>query len=378
VDQRQLRIGVDARPLATPWNGIGTYLRGVFEQLSDLEDHQWFLYSDREVEQPPEQTQVTLRTGNTKGALLSTLFAQWQFPRWAKEDKCDLFWSPRHQLPLRLPRSMPTVLSIHDLVFRTHPQTMRRTGRLLENTLTPPSMRRATKLLTSSEAVRGELLHYYPRWAPKAQTVQLSSSLAEHLPPPSVDLRVTLPSAPFFVFSGSLEPRKNVDRLLAALEQARRNTDFRHHLVIISGGGWHNATTLQTIRLMQNCVHLKQNVSEAEKAWIVQQADFVALPSLHEGFGLPVAEGIKLGKPALTSNTAAMPEVAGRAGEYVDPQSVDSIAAGLLRLGTNPAHRASLSEAAAAMADRYSWQDCARQTLDVFKSALQSGTDNRA
>lgn len=271
---------------------------------------------------------------------------------------------------------MPTVLSIHDLVFRSHPKTMREKGWLLERLLTPASMRRATTLLASSNSVKQALGHYYPQHLPKTRVARLSSSLHEQPDTPCSELSDALPKTPYCVFSGSLEPRKNVDRLLAAFEQVKLRTDIPHHLVLISGGGWRDGKTLATIKRLEKYVHLFQKVSEVEKAQIVRGADFVALPSLHEGFGIPIAEGIKLGKPILTSNNSSMPEVAGAAGVYVDPLDEHSIAEALERLCSDTAYRQAHATAALEIAGTYGWHQCAEQTLAAFHAAVPANRDS--
>ncbi len=343
--------------------------------MQDLEDHHWFLYTDRSIEVPDflklNATQTTLRKGNLKGSLVSTAFAQWQFPRWAKQDNCDLFWSPRHQLPLLLRAGTPTVLSIHDLVFRSHPETMRRSGRLLEALLTPASMRRSSILLASSASVKKAIGHYYPGNLSKTAVTLLSSSLHEQ-PQERTECAATQRfDQPYFVFSGTLEPRKNVDRLLAAFERVKSAGNIPHQLVLISSGGWMHEQTLQTVHRLGSYVHLVQDVSEAQKAQIFRGAEFIALPSLHEGYGIPLAEGIKLGKPVLTSNLASMPEVAGAAGEYVNPLDEASISAALERLCTDRKHLQALSAAAKKMSQQYGWRDCAEQILAAFHQAVE-------
>ncbi len=266
---------------------------------------------------------------------------------------------------------MPAVLSIHDLVFKSCPGTMRRSGLLLERLLTPRSLANADTVLSSSMSVYNDICKYFPQYAAKAKVILLSSSLHEHDSANPADLHPKLPKAPYFVFSGSLEPRKNVDRLLAAYETLKAADRIPHQLVLISGGGWHNEQTLSTIKRMAKHVHLYQNITESEKALIFRCADFVALPSLHEGFGIPIAEGIKLGKPALTSSTASMPEVAGTAGEYVDPEDVESIAGAIHRLCTDTSHREKLAANAKLIANHYSWKHCAELTLNAFKAAVR-------
>lgn len=338
--------------------------------MQSLENHQWFLYSDRPFDAAALADTTTLRCGNITGALVATAFSQWHFPRWALADRCDLFWSPRHQLPLRLPRRLPTVVSLHDLVFKSQPKTMRFAGRLLERTLTPPSLKRANAILVSSQSTKDELGVFFPEQLAKTEVVLLSSSLHRQTPADPSMLPQPLPTTPYFAFSGSLEPRKNIDRLLAAFEELKTTGQIPHHLVLISGGGWHNEATLRAIERLGPNVRLYNNVSEAEKALIFGGADFITLPSLHEGYGIPLAEGIKLGKPVLTSNTASMPEVARDAGAYADPTNVDSIREALLRLCTDRLYRDQLANNAQKLAQTYGWQHCAERTLAVFKATV--------
>ena len=228
----------------------------------------------------------------------------------------------------------------------------------------------------SSHATQQELASFYPQHLNKSEVVLLSSSLNDC---PDVDLALEspvlknrLPRGPYCVFSGSLEPRKNVDRLLQAFENARKNDRISHDLVLVSGGGWDNRVTLETIGRLRGSVHLLENLSEPDKAAVFRGADFVALPSLHEGFGIPIVEGLKLGKPVLTSHTASMPEVAGAAGEYVDPLDTQSIEQALIKLCTDQQHRDELARSATALATTFSWRTCAEQTMAAFRSAIVS------
>ena len=304
-----------------------------------------------------------------------TAVAQALFPKWARSDECDVFWSPRHQLPLHLPAGMATALTIHDLTWKTHPSTMTTCGRWWERSMTPRSIRAADCIFTTSEAVRRSLAQHFPQALAKVSVIPLSSNIdliAEQ--PREIDV-------PYFVFCGSIEPRKNLERLLRAhaglcthAETGAPNTLINpaHRLVIITGDSWRS--TIVDRLITDNAAHISvcRAISETRKAGLLQHADFVVQPSLYEGFGLPVVEALKLGLPVLAANTGALPEVAGSAAVYVDPLSEADIAQALLRMCNETELRGRLRAAAHKEADRFDWTTAAAATLQQLE-ALQPG-----
>lgn len=353
------KIAVDARPLSHPQTGIGVYLKELLTRLIPDSKHDWYLYSDRPFEWHSQFQQATIRTSHSQTAVGGVATAQIRFPKWAKRDQCDLFWSPRHHLPLVLPASIASVITLHDLVFLEHPETMTFGGRNLERLLTPRSLNKSRAIITTTQSTLDSLTKNFPDQTSKAHTIHLSSSLHTVVPQQDTDPI----DAPYALYCGSLEPRKNLDRLIRAFLTARTQRGIKHKLVIVSGGGWNSETTQRLIRQQASWIHYLPNTSEARKAHLYQHCDFVALPSLYEGFGIPIVEALKMGKPLLTANCSAMPEIAGDAAEYVDPTSTNSIIAALETLCLNSKRRDQLAENAASRASNYSWEQCSKQTL---------------
>ena len=361
-----LRIGVDSRPLNFPHSGIGQYLTALLQILLPATEGKviWYLYSDRPLPASFTWGSNVHRCGVNSSRLFSTLFAQRHFGRWATADRLDLFWSPRHQLPVSLGSGIPTVVTLHDLVFLSHPHTMTRAGQILERVLTPPSLRRATAIITTSRFVHMELRAVSGELAEKSSTIPLSSAIAEQ---PAVQESHDTTPIPFFLFCGSTEPRKNLDRLLRALASLKREPSAPpHRLIIVTGGGWADASTTALIERYSEFVEVRRNLTEAQKAALMRKADFLVLPSLTEGFGIPLVEAQKLGLPILTSRTGAMPEVAGQAALYVDPYDDDSIRKGLQRLCTDAPLRNQLRQKAIEQAPGFDWEKSAHATLEVL------------
>jgi len=364
-----LHIGVDARPLSFPHSGIGQYLSALLEILVQEKANavRWHLYSDRPLTEQSLWGNSVMRCGTNSSQSMSTVFAQTHFGRWAKRDRLDVFWSPRHQLPLVMPKTIPCVVTLHDLVFVTHPKTMTRAGRLLETALTPKSLKQARTIITTSRYVLSELERYSGPLAAKTKVIPLSSNIAAISPSYTA---TQAPNRPFMLFCGSSEPRKNLDRLLRAFAALKDGLNApAQRLVIASGGGWNNASTEALITRYGEFVEVRPNVSEAHKAALLQDADFLVLPSLTEGYGLPLVEAQKLGRPILTANSGAMPEVAGDAALYVDPYDEQSISDALQKLCSDEQLRDRLAANARARADNFSWQRSASQTLAVLQQA---------
>ena len=364
--KRSLRIGIDARPLARRFNGVSVYLAEVLGTMMATSDHLWFLYSNAPIDLPDSWkafANYTLRCGNSRSRWHSTIFVKGRFPTWASQDEIDLFWSPRHQLPPRLPTSLPRVVTLHDLVFITHPETMTRGGALLERLHTPISLYRATRIMTTSQAMRKTLEQHFPR---EAEVAWLGGALN----PASKTLEPDIPKGLRYVlFCGSIEPRKNLDRLIKAI--ARLNKESSNaplHLVVVTGGGWKSESTFELLTKHNDIVYVKSGLSEAEKAGFYKHAWCLALPSLQEGFGLPLIEAINYALPIVTTRRGSLPEIAGDAAIYVDPEDVVSIAQGLSDLLKSPKRYAELSSVARKRKELFSWQQCAEQTLATLES----------
>jgi len=173
---------------------------------------------------------------------------------------------------------------------------------------------------------------------------------------------------PFLLFVGTLEPRKNVPGLLRAF--ARLADDVPHTLVLVGPTGWHMdeiETTLETLDLGPRVRRLGYVASHAELPAFYSAADAFVFPTFYEGFGLPVLEALTCACPVVTSNVSSVPEAAGDAAVYVDPNDVEGIAAGIRRVLEDAALREANVARGIEHARKFSWATCARTTLGVYR-----------
>ena len=365
------RIGVDARLLAEEVTGIGRYTVEVLSRLT-LAGHEWFLYSHQPIIVGKwEMSNVHLRTDNLPGRGLRMLWAQSVMPFRAWRDEIDLFWSPAHRLPSLLPARVARVVTVHDLVWKHAGETMRPMSRWLDSILMPEAVRLADRVITVSGHTAEDLLREMPSARGKVFPIPLGTSFLA--PAASRESLTSLGlTEPYFLFVGTLEPRKNLTRLLEAFARLPDSLRSRAMLAIAGGKGWGgvDVATIAERFGIGDRVRVLGYVDDSQLATLYTHALFLAMPSLYEGFGLPLLEAMSHGTPVLTSNCASMPEVAGDAGMLVDPCDVDSVAHGLSELLSHDARRNALACLAKTHAASFSWDRAAEDTLRIFDDAI--------
>jgi glycosyltransferase involved in cell wall biosynthesis len=172
---------------------------------------------------------------------------------------------------------------------------------------------------------------------------------------------------------GTVEPRKNLVRLLEAFNALTAAGGFGHGLVITGGKGWHDAAILKALETIKarDRVFLTGFVPAEELPALYSLADLVVYPSLYEGFGMPVLEAMACGTPVVTSNVSSLPEVAGDAALLVDPHSTDDLVDAIRKGLRDEGLRSAMRQKGLVQASRFSWEKSAQQALTLFEEAAQ-------
>jgi glycosyltransferase involved in cell wall biosynthesis len=279
-------------------------------------------------------------------------------------DQIDVFWSPRHHLPIF--SSAPSVVTIHDLVWRKAADSMIPLGRTIEAILMPPSLRKADAIIAVSEATRRDLIEFQPDTEARTRVIPEApfSGISAHEPTPS--------RGNFMLFVGTFEPRKNIPGILHAYSDLLASGITSHQLVLAGNPGWKSDVPGLISQLgLQSQVTVAGPLPQSELETLYRACDFVVQPSFYEGFGLPVVEALAFRKPVITSNLSAMPEVAGDAALLVTPDSVAEISAAMKRLITEPSLYDDLANKALTQAARFSWDRAAEDTLKVLEQVAE-------
>lgn len=284
----------------------------------------------------------------------------------------DVLFVPAHSLPPVVPRA--SVVTIHDLGYRHFPgehPTATRWLRRVSNTI---SARRATRVIAISRATRDDLVRF-ERMRPERLSV-VHHGRAPWFRPVEDAEQVEAVRArygldrPFFLFVGTLQPRKNLERLLAAFDRvAEGRPDLL--LALVGAGGWQPDRLEQALSGVRarDRVRPLGYVPDDDLPSLLSGSLGLAFPSLYEGFGLPALEAMSCGTPVLTSSTSSLPEVVGDAGLLVDPLDVDAITHGLARLADDAGLRHDLGRRGLARAADFTWERAAEQTLAVLRAA---------
>ena len=265
------------------------------------------------------------------------------------------------------------VVTVHDLAFERFPELFPRNWRWLYRAGLRAAVKRADAILVPSQSTADDLMESTSIPASRVHVTPLAPSLAalredQREDPKDVfeRLRVT---QPYVLSVGTLEPRKNLVRLVRAYRQVA--PDVPHMLVLTGARGWHaEALDAELARPGAGTIVRTNDVSDEELDALFRGADVFAYPSLYEGFGLPVLEAMARGVPTLASNVSSLPQVAGDAALLVDPTDVSEIAEGLARLLTETGLADDLRHRGLQRAATFTWAATARATLDVYRHLM--------
>ncbi|MGC8839105.1 MAG: glycosyltransferase family 4 protein [Anaerolineae bacterium] len=282
-----------------------------------------------------------------------------------------LYHATEHLLmPLR---DVPTVLTVHDLIFHLFPEYHKPLNYWYLRWTMPLYVRRADAVIAVSEATRQDLLRLYGVPPEKVRVVYEAAAPHFRPAPPEEVARVRsrygLPPR-FLLTVGTIEPRKNLPRLFQAL--ARLGGAERPPLVVAGGRGWLYEETFRTVERLglEDQVAFLGHVPEEDLPALYTAADLFVLPSLYEGFGLPVLEAMSCGTPVVCSRAASLREVAGDAACYMDPHDPEAMARTLREAWEDADLRATLRARGLARAASFSWRRAAEETLALYDALL--------
>jgi glycosyltransferase involved in cell wall biosynthesis len=363
-----MNIGIDARPLTYQMTGIGTYLKQLLDQMQKIDRvNHYYLISNGPISFNLKNPLWFKIEGKIKKKMLSTLWMQCKAPLLAYKLKLDLFWGPRHHLPLLLPKKIKKMLTIHDVVHLLYPKTMPLSHLIVERLLMRLSILKADYIIAVSSSTESNIKDAYGICSDKIRTIYSGTPVLTKRT--SIKKYKSLPSK-YFLFVGSLEPRKNFERVFAAFELLRPES-YGVHLVIVGGKGWKNIKFLKRLKThpLKSFIHLTGYITSAYLSKIYSQALCLLFPSLYEGFGFPILEAMVCGTPVITSNISSMPEVAGDAAILVDPYDVEALAEAMHGVLTDKGLRESLVKKGLERVKQFSWEKCAEETIKVYESA---------
>ena len=285
--------------------------------------------------------------------------------------KCDLFHCLYSNHPLFFKGKQ--MVTIHDLKYVLHPEFMGSRGKLksiyLKN-LMRHAAKHCEKLITVSESTRNDLLKVFPHIPKLAERTEVvyeaaTVSMKEN---PEIYRRFQM-DKPYFLYLGELRPHKNVARVIKAFIQFKAKTAPESDIRLIVAGKPHKSFDMPAAARRDDIIFTGY-VKDDDAYTLYSNALAYCLPSLYEGFGLPILEAMKCGCPVITSDFSSTAEVAGDAGVLVDPLSVDAISEAFAKIYSDEPFRKELVEKGYEREKEFSWADTAEKTLEIYKEIL--------
>jgi len=287
-----------------------------------------------------------------------------------------VFHGPNFYLP---PVAGPAVVTIHDLSVFTMPEChppervsyMRKEVAL--------SLKRASMLITPTDYIRHEVARYFGWPLDRVRAAQLASSGAFAPRPPEALAplleRYGLAAGGYTLYAGTIEPRKNLVRLIDAYSRLPATLRARFPLVLAGYKGWNNDAIMAALAKAerQGWARYLGYVPDADLPALFSGARLFAFPSLYEGFGLPVVEAMSSGVPVVCSTSSALPEVGGQAAAACAPEDVEGLTELLRRGLEDAAWREQAVAAGFGQAAKFSWRRCAEETAAIYRQALDGG-----
>ena len=280
----------------------------------------------------------------------------------------DLLFCPANIAPLWLPRRIRLVLTLHDVAFKTFPESVSKAFALYYRFLVPRNIRRAEQIITVSEAAKREILRFYPEAEGKLAVIPLG------LHKKFTVLSHISKQANRLLYVGSVNERKNVTGVIEAFERLPAEL---HCTLVVVGNFFGNfplsdksAEILARAAKNKN-IRFKEGVDDEALIREYNKAGCFIFPSFYEGFGLPPLEAMACGTPVITSHRSAMPEVCGDAALYADPHDPEDMAEKMQRVIQDEVLRQSLIARGLERARQYTWEKAAEAHLKVFERGMK-------
>ena len=369
-----MKIGIDARYANRELSeGFAVVIFNLIKNLTRIDlKNKYILYFDK-----PLRRDIFLNQVNFKFKVIQApLF--WTNLRLPLElmlsDKPDIFFFPAQYISWYRP--FKTVVIIYDLAFLQFPQCFETKNRILLTKLTAYSAKYADKIITCSHSTKSDIIKFYKISPDKISVIYWGvdeefTPIKDYHSIEKVKTKYNIKN--YILYTGVLQPRKNLIRLIEAFNVLKNEKNLDLMLVISGKKGWFYDKIFQRVEKLKlnKDVIFTDYVSKEELQLLINGAEVFILPSLYEGFGLPLLEAMACGTPVITSNVSSMPEVVGDAGILINPYSIEEISKAINNILTDRQLRETMVNKGLERAKLFPWGNAARETLKVFEEVYR-------
>jgi glycosyltransferase involved in cell wall biosynthesis len=399
-----MKIGIDCRTILNPGfgenAGIGHYTYYLVSKLLGIDkENQYVLFFDSLLSKDVAEKMI----GGRKNVEIR-FFPFHQYKRYLpfvfshilisialEKEKLDIFHSPIASMPLSYKGK--SVVTVHDLAIYKHPEWF--PSHLLvgqkfsTKTLVPKSLKKAKKIIAVSKSTKRDIQRIFKIRGEKIKVIYEGVEFRD-LPEKEdevcgVEDKICFDGLKskyglkdnYIFFLGTIEPRKNVEGIIKAyssLINEDKELREKYQLVLAGAKGWKHKDVFKAI---ENCssqfegektIKYLGYIPAEDKHALLKNSSCFVFPSFYEGFGLPVLEALSLGAPTVASKLSSIPEIAKEAAVLIDPNNTEKLKEGIRKILTNKKFRDALRRAGIERARDFSWEKCAEETLEVYKS----------
>jgi glycosyltransferase involved in cell wall biosynthesis len=358
---RTIRIGMDTAAATGQKSGLGYYVENIAAKLSELQS------------EGRHKLEIIDRIHRDLRSPERLLWDQVGLPLTALTKGVDVLFVPAFSAP-RFPK--PIVMTAHDIYGVRYPDQFSGLAKRYWTEILPESMKRADHLISISEYTKQEIVSHLGIDESKITVIPNAASddfrLLNDSDQVAAHIRRLGIEPPYIVSVGTIEPRKNLERLIDAFAFSKRG---KHQLVIVGKKGWNYDRLFEKVRKyhLDGVVKFVDYIEQQDLVALYNGCTFFIMPSIYEGFGLPALEAMQCGAAVAVSQNSSLPEVVGDAGMVFDPFETDDIRHRMDRLFEDIDLRRHMQQLSVQRAKEFSWDRTARATLDVIVKVAQHG-----
>lgn len=380
-----MRIVIDAGPTAeSVKSGVAFYTLNLVNNILKLdENNEYIMYGLN-----PTCNYLFKEFKNTKIRNISEFFVSkplWYYWTYLSssfipnimQDKPDIYFSTYPALPPYCPS--PKIITVYDLTPIVLKSAYRLRFRLTFSMRLKQAFKQASKIIVISESTKNDLINIFKDDRNKIDIIYPGydkETFKPDYPKELIDQSLSKYGikGSYILYAGTLEPKKNISRLIESFSILKKNNMITHKLVLTGKKSWRTNLIFETIDKfsLKEEIIFTDYVPEKDLALIMSGADLFIFPSLHEGFGIPPLEAMACGTPVITSNTSSLPEVVGDAGILINPYDIQQMADAIYKVLSDHNLRAEMTQKGLERAKLFSWEESAGKMLAIFESVYQS------
>ncbi len=365
-----MRIVFIADALDIQYAGVHVYTREIIRAVTTLDQKNEYILIRPESKNQYEGIEEVIVPLSDKIPMHRGIRQYGAIPSAARKLNPDIVIEPGHFGPFFLPKKVKRVTVIHDITPVIMPDYHIFMSRVFHKLFLPGILKRANHIITNSEYTKSDVTTHYPITRDKTTAILLGKDESFKRDPQVTFLQKYNIKKPYLLYVGTLEPRKNLSRLISAFEKLIDNGICNHQLVLAGKKGWKIDDLYTQIEnsSAKNNIVLPGFIDKEDLAGLYTNAEVFVYPSYYEGFGLPILEAMSCGTPVITSNTSSLPEVGGDAALYFDPMSIDDLYQTMAKLISDKNLLLEMEQKGLERAAHFSWEKAGRETIALFES----------